>query len=300
MKALTALLLLLWWSEVGFLKAEEPIAVKLRCLGQESEAVEPSTPPLSLHVFGGSALAFLVAVDAPLGTRMSLRADLAQTATGGLAVPVQTDVAVSGELGFETRTHLIAACTLPGVPAVQRPTRLILKLRGVIQDHAEPLSPTAVELWVYPSANPGEWKKTIAATLAQGGMTRLEVFGQGSRLRRFLKERHVEFEDGGAQWFAAANRCTLYVGDEPPPIPTRITSVDGLHVVLFQPPGLSTFLPGVYQSNDSQGGAIVKITLPDLLTRLPDDPRAQQTVAAVLRQGFAPHQPTAANPTPNP
>ena len=299
MKVLAVLLFLLPWSAACLLLAEDAVAASVRCLGGEAAAETPSAPPV-LHVFGGAALKFAVAVDAPLGTRLFLRADLLQTAAGKLSAPVQTDVPVSGELSFEARTHLTAACALPGLPVVQRPTHLLLRLRGVAKDQAAPLSSTTMELWVYPPEVPGEWKKTVAAALAQSGMTRLEVFGRGTRLRQFLKERHVEFEEGGAEWFAVADSHTLYVGDEPPLMPARITSVEGLHLVLFQPPGLPMLLPGVYQQADFKGSVIVKVILPDLLVHLSDDPRGQQTVAAVLRQGLDPRPPAAVNPTPNP
>ena len=82
MKKLAALFILLLVGGAGTLRAEDAVAVSVRCLGNQS----PMSPAPSLHVFGGGGLSFLVAVDAPLGTRLQLRADLLQTTAGSLAM----------------------------------------------------------------------------------------------------------------------------------------------------------------------------------------------------------------------
>lgn len=135
-------------------------------------------------------------MEAPLGARLSLRADLAQTTAGGVGATLLKDMPVSAELPFDERTFLTADYTLPEVPAVARPTSMLLLLRAVAGNQSAPSPPTPVELFVYPPEKPGEWKKMIAAVLAASGSSRLEVFGKGKALRQFLRDRWVDFEDG--------------------------------------------------------------------------------------------------------
>ena len=290
MKLLAPLFILLLTAGAENLRADDPVTVSVRCLGNQS----PVLPTPSLHVFGGGSLSFLVAVDAPLGSRLQLRADVLQTTAGSLAVPLKKDVPLSEELPFESRTHLTVTCTLPSLPTVQRVSRTLLTLRAVAPDRAALLPAVPMEVFLYPPEVPGEWKKTIAARLARSGLSRLEVFGKGTGLRRFLKARRVEFEDGGADWPARLDPRTLYIGDEPASLPARLGSTEGGWLLLFQPPEASTLLPGVYQNFPSTAGNIVKVTLPDVLTRLEDDPRSQETLAEIFRRALEPRTPAAA------
>ena len=285
MKTLRAalLLLLLPGAMAADLRATDTVAVSMRFLGNPPVVQEASAAP-PMHVFGGKPLAFAVTLDAQPGTRLRLRADLVQTAAGNIALPLQRDVPVSGELAFEALTHLTASCTLPDLPATSRVTRMLLTLRAVeATGDRPPLVQATTEIFVYPPEAPGQWQKMLASRLAQNGLTRLEVFGRGPRLRRFFKDRHVNFEDGGGEWPVQLEPGTLYAGDDAPPVPARLSSADGLRLVLFEPIESPVLLPGVYESVDAHRGAMVKVTLPDLLTRLADDPRCQQTVAEIFR-----------------
>ena len=296
MKTFDAFFALLLAGLPGAARADDAVTVNVRCLGNPLPAEKP---PTVMHAFGGQSLPFLVAVDAPLGAHLDLRADLVQTSGGNLGLPLQKDVPISGELVFGTRTHVMAACAWPLLPVVQRTTRFRLAVRGVVRDDPTPVVPAAMEVYVYPPENPAEWRKTLAARLAQSGLTRLEVFGTGTQLRRFFKDRHVEFEDGGGEWAAELHPRTLYVGDEPPPTPARISpALPGARLVVFRPPLPTDPPPGVYQSVDTHGGNIVKVFLPDLLAGLPDDPRNQQTLAEIFRQALDTRAP-AADSSPN-
>ncbi len=268
--------------------------------GRCAAGVEPVTVSVpALHVFGGARLVFSAVVDAPLGTRLSLRADLVQTTAGTVILPLQKDAPVSDELSFDARTHLTAPCSLPALPEVRRPTRLLLTLRSVGGDPPDTLSQTTAAVFVYPPENRTEWKKWLAASLARSGMTRLWVFGKGSTLRRWLQDSHADFEDGGAEWPAETHPGTLYLGDDPPPAPSRITSTDGWHLVLFLHPDADPLLPGVYQSADAHGGNVLKVTLPGMLDGLSEDPRSQQTLTEIFRRALDFHLPIA-TPTPEP
>ncbi len=283
----------------------KPFALLLIALASGGAGVAPAGVETvvvnvpALHVFGGAPLAFSAVVDAPLGMRLSLRADLVQTTAGTMTLPLQKDVPASGEMSFDAHTHLTALCSLPALPEVRGPTRLLLTLRSVSGGPPATLSQTTAEVFVYPPENRAEWKKTLASSLARSGMTRLWVFGKGLVLRRWLKDCRADFEDGGAEWPAEVRPGTLYCGDDPPPTPTRITSTDGWHLVLFLHPDADPLLPGVYQSVDGHGGNILKVTLPDLLGHLSDDPRSQQTLAEIFRRALDFHPPIAA-PTPDP
>ena len=205
---------------------------------------------------------------------------------------------LSDELPFESHTHVTATCTLPFAADGARVTRTLLTLRAVAPDNADLPAAGSVEVFLYPPEVPGEWKKTIATLLAQSGLGRLEVFGKGAGLRRFLKARRVDF-GGWRRGLARPARSPYpHVGDAPAALPARLGSTESAWLVLFQPPEASALLPGFYQSFHSVAGNTVKVTLPDVLTRLEDDPRSQETLAQIFRCALEPRTPATAT-TPN-
>ena len=243
----------------------------------------------ALHLFGDQQLKIDVEVTAPLGTRLTIFATVFQTASGGLVAPLWKDIQVSQKLHFDARTALISACTLPGLPAVRRPTRMLVKLSVRIEGQADAQPAGSVDLFVYPRHSPAEWKKAFAAILAQGGLERIGVFGKQSELRAFLTGQQIRFDDLGNDWPETLDARTLYLGDSLPPTPDRLT---GAHVALFlsNAAGLPT-LPGVYSVADTTGGTAVKVTLPAVFDQLDNNPRNQQTFLEIVRQALNPRAP---------
>ena len=107
-------------------------------------------------------------VEAPVGTRMQLRADLFQLAGGGVAAPLQRDVPVSPELTFEIAGPRTITAALPAVADMKIPTRMRLVLRACAGEPPVALATSAVEVIVYPTETPDEWKKFFAAGFETG------------------------------------------------------------------------------------------------------------------------------------
>ena len=262
--------------------------VQWSCLGlhpSESDSAKPALESPPLHVFGDGPLTFDLAVDAPLGTRLTVVADLVQTA-GSIATPLQKSVSVCPELVFDTRTHLVATCSFPALPAVERATRLLLTLRTG-PEAADSVRKLVLPVVVYPREGPDEWKKTLAARLTRSGLQRMAIFGAGRALRQFLRARQVVFEDLGKDWPAEPDPRTLYIGETPTPAPPRFNEARDLRLVLFLTNPGDPMLPGVFQTVDARGD-LWKVTLPDLLDHPSQDPRAQATLAEIFRQALEP------------
>ena len=256
------------------------------------------------HVYGGGPVDFALAVEAPLQTHLRVYADLFQMAGDRLAAPLQRDVPLTPELAFDDRTYRLAAGRLPALPAVQRKTVMLLKLRTAL-DPAEAAAELSLGLVVYPPEEPGGWKKTLAASLSRHGWRRLAVFGEAAALREFLRARDVRFDDLGEDWPAEFDRRTLYVGETRAPVPPRFADFPGSHAVLFTPLADVALLPrGIYQTADAAGGSLWKVMLPDLFTHIGSDPGAQEILAEIFRRALEPraHATNETNPdqTPNP
>jgi hypothetical protein len=262
--------------------------VQLRCLAAADDCFPGADPKLALWVFGGGPLDFRADVEAPLGSCVGLRADLVQVSTGGVALPLLQDVTVAAGLDFAKRTHQTTECSLARIPSVTAPTQMLLTVRAETTGQPQTAASTHVDVFAYPAQKGPEWRQTLTARLAQSGLERLAVFGSGQTLRTFLRERRVDFDDLGKDWPAAATRAALYLGDTPPPMPARITSVEGLRFALFLPSEGSALLPGVYHTNDAHGGCLLKVTLPGVLAHLSSNVRGQQTLAEIFRLALAP------------
>jgi hypothetical protein len=67
-----------------------------------------------------------IAIDAPLGTKLAVKASLVQIAQG-IAAPVNQDIAVAEALTFADRTHYILEARIP-LPEVKRVTAFLGKI----------------------------------------------------------------------------------------------------------------------------------------------------------------------------
>jgi hypothetical protein len=271
--------------------------VTLRCMSPGEIANKGTNP--SISVFGGQPAKFDADVTAPLGSHFGIYADLYQTSAGGWSVPLSKNLRLSPDLEFDARTQLIVPCTVPNLPVVRSPTRMLLKLFVRPQAQPDASRPMGtLDVIVYPPLAPADWKKTIATALEQAGLAHLDVFGKRDSLRRFFREQQIPFDDLGADWPDTFDSHTLYLGDSPLPKPDHLPSLAGMHLALFiSSPSEIPTLPGVYSMTDATGGAVVKVTLPALLDHLGDDPRSQQVFLEIIGQTLMPQAtPTDTNP----
>lgn len=250
---------------------------------------DPACPASPMHVYGGGALKITQVVEAPLGTHAHLVADLFQLASG-VAAPLQRDVPITPEFSFEDRTYLPAVCVLPSLPAVQRRTTMLLKLKAA--DSGTSSASRSLTLIVYPAAEPDAWKKTFAARLSRSGLRRLAVFGEGTALRQFLRLRKVAFEDLGQEWPGEFDGQTFYLGETSAPAPPRLADLPGTRLVLFKSQADEPILPaGVYQSSVGEGGSVWKVTLPNLFVLPGSHPDAEATLDEIFRAALEPRPP---------
>jgi len=273
------------------LLAADETAVTIQAVASGSPA---SKQPLSpLYFFGDQPLKFDAGIAAPLGSHVEIHADLFQTSAGGLTGLLLKNIALSPVLFFAKCTQCTAPCALPALPAIKRPTKTLLKIYARIQ--GQPNTPQLagiLEIFLYPRHTPAEWKKIIAAILAEAGLDRLAVFGKEDALRHFLQSQQVPFDNLGPEWPAAFDARRLYLAGSPPTKPDSLPPLAGVRIALFNPETAGIpMLPGVYPVADSAGGALVKVTLPGVLEHLNDDPRSQQIFLEILRQTLHPEAP---------
>jgi hypothetical protein len=279
-----ALLLLFQCMGCSWLFATDAPGISLRCISQGRASGENGNEPL--YYFSDQALHFQVNAAAPLGARIMIYADLFQTASGGWSAMLLQGHPISREIQFDSRTDLDVACTLPGLPQVTRPVKLLLKMYVRLADQPKALRPAGtVDLYLFPRLSAAEWQALFIAYLSQGGLAHVAVFGGANHLRDFLRRQQIAFDDLGADWPQKFDSSSLYLGDSPPAAADPAPSSQGIHAALFLPyPGDSALLPGIYAASDASGGAVVKVTLPGLLDGLEEDPRSQQTFKTIIQQ----------------
>lgn len=231
-----------------------------------------------IDVFSGTTAKLRVTVEAPIGTTLTLKADLMQVAHG-LAVPLVKDLAVANAVSFTDRTRQVIEVSL-AVPEVQRVTPVRIQFHARSAD-SDPWQPAGDEmLIVYPQEETGWWRRFFAAIEAEPEL-RLTVFGESPRLRAFLRGEDVPFHDVGTEPPAVFENDQLYLGESKPAEVSELAR-DGSsrRVILFiNDPNV---LAGVYTST-GPGSVTTKVTLP-LLDDLATDPRSRQTFSQIIQQ----------------
>lgn len=257
--------------------------------------------PETLHVFSGAPVRLNLVVTAPAGAKLNLRADLLQTASGGLAASVQRDLPTADALEFGPRDNgrQLVEFTLPAAPVVPRSARFLLRFRAQGEGETDWRAAGAVTLFVHPDER-AEWKKRLADGLQSRGW-RLAVFGANPALRQFLRDRGVGFEDAGAEKPRDLDPKRLYIGEPPASADAAspmLSATSAGKLILLSPAPADGLPPGVYSSRNAAGGLVIRVTLP-LLDRLADDPSRQRLLAEILRQALEPPAP-ASPPNPDP
>lgn len=249
-----------------------------------------SSPALtSVHAFGGRPLVFDLVVQAPLGSRLLIYADLLQTANGAVATTLRRDVPISPELVFNDRTVLTASCRLPDLDAVKRVTPMLLRLRTNLPA-AQPGDGLLLPVSVHPHEEPDAWKKSLSAWLTRGGLHRLAVFGEAGEIREFLRARKVAFDDLGGEWPTDPEQGSLYVAVVPPSAlaARRPGGTRGTQWLIFTTSEATSLPAGVYQRVDAAGASVCKVTLPGLFDHPENHPERLETLREIFRMALEP------------
>jgi hypothetical protein len=198
---------------------------------------------------------------------------------GSLARPLPAEVVVQPD---PSDSRLVVISLTP--PSVTRVTQFVLQV-GKLGSQT---------LVVFPAATRRDDIAPLAEVLETSRL-RLMVCGASPELRAYLRGQKLDFEDFGTDAPDRLAADALLVGllsDEDwrrlavdPVAGTILTS--GRLLAFVDDPAL---VPGVYAQPAPAGRSyLAKVTLP-LPALLPSDPRARETLAALLRAALAPGQ----------
>ena len=240
-----------------------------------AERPAPSAAPLALTSGEAVTLRLLLPPSSSSRPLSELSTRLLQTA-GRVAIPLRAEVALAPDPADPRVT--LATFT---APPLRRVTALELQI--------DALSP--IPLLVFPTDATRDDLPSLADALAASRL-RLLVCGRSAELRAFLRAQKLDFEDHGADAPDHLPPATLLVGLLAPEDWDRLSAerpenTGPLLAFVADPLGFG----GVYASASAPGRpARVKITLP-LPPFLPTDPRARDTLHALLLSALAPAQP---------
>lgn len=218
----------------------------------------------TVHVFDDQPAQFELQVEAPLGTSVSVRADVAQVASG-IAAPLVSGVKIADPVEFKDRTSTMVPARI-AVPEVKRKTELRVRLRVGRAGEEASLSREA-RVMVYPRGLPESLKKPAGE---------IYLFGESARLRAFFSANKIPFTDAGKEMPGEFKKSALYLGETNEAIPPA----PGARVVVFA--SWVELFPGVYRDR-SPAGSVTKVTLP-ILGDLSDNPRSREIFSRILDQ----------------
>ncbi len=234
----------------------------------ELSAQPAPAPPPALFAGQASTIRILPAESPATENNSAPTAQLLQLG-GTLAAPLDTVVTVPPDPA-DSRLVLVQFTA----PPVSRPTRFALRLGD-----APP-----IPLHVYPATR--DDLPSLADALASSHLA-LAVSGSCPELRAWLLAENLEYEDLGHDTPDRIPADTLLLASLADSDWTRLTShtPDSRLLACIENP--LTSLPGVYSD---PLGRRTKITFP-LLPLLPADPRARETLHALLLQALTPAPP---------
>ncbi len=239
---------------------------------------EMVVPTPELHVFGGATVDLDVAVEAPLGSKVSLAYTLYQIARN-LSAPLGRDIAVPEPVIFEkqTRRNVRIPITLPDV---KRRTEVIVWFRAESADGEKNERTGQTRLFIYPQDQTEELAVSLERVQKDAGVS-LAVFGESKHIRAFLEQSGIPFTDAGSELPPTLKADALYLGEiDPHALATRRFA--NARIIFFSPdPALP---PGVYTTIRGSG-LFTKVTLP-ILDTLATNPQSQLTFIDILRHSL--------------
>jgi hypothetical protein len=138
-------------------------------------------------VFGGQTINVSLVVYGNPKERIDIQADLFQTASGNIATPVKKDIPVASKLDFSRREQYQIAFLLQ-LPIVERASDFYLRCRFRSSSEAQWQNIGSVNIRIYPD----DILKPIQAFAEKN---HIYLYGEGSILKSFLKDKEIRFED---------------------------------------------------------------------------------------------------------
>jgi hypothetical protein len=138
-------------------------------------------------VFGGQAFEVSLIVYGNSKERISIQADLFQTASGNLAAPVKKDIPVASDLDFSRSAQRQVVFPLL-LPPVERVSDLHLRYRFRSSSEEKWQNIGSVNLRVYPD-------DILKPVQAFAEKNHIYLYGENAILKLFLKNKGIRFED---------------------------------------------------------------------------------------------------------
>ncbi len=242
------------------------------------EVLPESALKPELHCFGGGVVECKVAVEAPLGSKVSFEMALFQI-TSGLAAPLG-EKSASDPIEFEKQTRRVVSVPL-SLPEVKNRTELMARFFTQLSGEEKKAVAGTAKVFVYPKDQMKELALSFARVEKDTGIS-LTIFGESKRIRGFLKENKITFNEAGSELPSTLSKTALYMGEVDARSPAVRRNFGAARVILFAPDPMLP--PGVY-TTIRDNGLFSKVTLP-LLDTLATNPQSQRTFFDILRHSL--------------
>ena len=214
-------------------------------------------------VFGGQTIRVSLVVYGDPKERIAIQADLFQTASGSLAAPIKKDIPVASDLDLSHSVQNTIAFLLQ-LPKVERTGDFCLRYNFRLASEEKWQHAGSVNMSIYPD----DILKPVQ-TFAE--KNRLYLYGEGSHLKSFLKDKNIHFEDMKDSFpKSVIHPCLIlaeHIDKDWFALPKELPSNQA--VVVFYPPTDS--LPRILIKQAGQGILIeVKMSLLDELATNPE------------------------------
>jgi hypothetical protein len=223
-------------------------------------------------VFGGQAIQVSLVVCGNAKERIDIRADLFQTGSGNIGAPIKKDIPVASDLDFLRREQYQIAFPLQ-LPIVEQASDFYLRchFRSASGEKWQALG--SVNIRIYPD-------DILRPVQAFAERNRIYLYGEGSILKSFLKDKDIRFEDRKDSFPKAENNPGLilaeYIDKDWFAIPKELASNQA--VVVFYPPPDNLPRTIVKQAGK---GILIEVKM-SLLDDLATNPEAQEFFGEII------------------
>jgi hypothetical protein len=223
-------------------------------------------------VIGGQTTQVSLVVSGSEKERIDIQADLFQTASGNIGATIKKDIPVASDLDFSRREQYQIAFLLQ-LPIVERASDFYLRchFRSASEEKWQTLS--SVNIRIYPD-------DLLRPVQAFAEKNLIYLYGEGSILKSFLKDKDIRFEDRNDSFPKAEINPGLilaeYIDKDWFAIPKELPS--NQTVVVFYPPYDNLPRTIVKQAGK---GILIEVKM-SLLDELATNPEAQEFFGEII------------------
>ena len=233
----------------------------------------PKNEPKKIwKVFGGQTISVSLVVYGDPKERISIQADLFQTASGNFAAPVKKAIPIASDLDLSRSVQYPIAFLLQ-LPKVERASDFYLCYSYRLDSEEKWENAGSVNMRVYPD----DILKPIQSFAEKN---RIYLYGENSILRSFFKYKNIRFEDIKDSFPKPEINPGLilaeYIDEDWFALPKELPSDQA--VVVFYPP--TDRLPRIMVKQASHG-ILLEVKM-DLLDELTTNPEAQELFEEII------------------